>query len=406
MTVWDNLIDQDKVKRLLMKVAFSARDKKDESVLKNSSSVATGLAHAWLFTGPPGSGRSNAAKYFACALQCEDPQLDSQTGKVQYGCGKCKECMSVLKNIHPDVIQLTTEKLIISKKEVEELVSASAQSPINGKWRIIIIEDADRMTETTSNILLKSIEEPPPKTVWMLCAPTPNDVIVTIRSRCVNVNLQTPSVEAVTQYIVSKDNIDYDVAKKATICAGSHIGMARYLAKNPDARELRRKIISAPIGVRNTMDAIFVAEKIVALAERDAKTRCEEKNIREKNLFLQSMGLSQGDRIPRELGAQIRKLEADQVRRLNRSVKDNLDRVFVDLLSFYRDVLVTQFKSRVDVVNVDLAGDIEAIARETTFGQTLMRMQLISDSRRRLQLNVTPLLVVENLIVGLRPFGL
>ena len=182
--------------------------------------------------------------------------------------------------------------------------------------------------------------------------------------------------------------------------------MARYLAKNPDARELRRKIISAPIGVRNTMDAIFVAEKIVALAERDAKTRCEEKNIREKNLFLQSMGLSQGDRIPRELGAQIRKLEADQVRRLNRSVKDNLDRVFVDLLSFYRDVLVTQFKSRVDVVNVDLAGDIEAIARETTFGQTLMRMQLISDSRRRLQLNVTPLLVVENLIVGLRPFGL
>ena len=116
--------------------------------------------------------------------------------------------------------------------------------------------------------------------------------------------------------------------------------------------------------------------------------------------------MSQGDRIPRELGAQIRKLEADQVRRLNRSVKDNLDRVFVDLLSFYRDVLVTQFKSRVDVVNVDLAGDIEAIARETTFGQTLMRMQLISDSRRRLQLNVTPLLVVENLIVGLRPFGL
>src|SRR5690349_13888635 len=155
------------------------------------------MTHAWLFTGPPGSGRSNAALAFAAALQCE-----------QGGCGTCHSCHSVEIGAHPDVNVTRTEKLSIGVDEVRELVRFSALSPAGQRWQIMVVEDADRLTEPAVNALLKAIEEPSERTVWLLCAPTVEDVLPTIRSRSRLVVLATPSAEDVAAFLVRADGID------------------------------------------------------------------------------------------------------------------------------------------------------------------------------------------------------
>ncbi|WP_043435662.1 AAA family ATPase, partial [Arthrobacter sp. I3] len=161
MTVWDDLQGQDAVVAQLRQAAQNE-----------------GLTHAWLFTGPPGSGRSNAAKAFAAALNCDQEDVSLR------GCGECPACLTILGETHSDVSFVRTEKVTITIDEARELVSTAGNRPSSGRWRIIVVEDADRMAERTTNVLLKAIEEPTPRTVWMLCAPSPADVLVTIRSRC------------------------------------------------------------------------------------------------------------------------------------------------------------------------------------------------------------------------------
>ena len=126
------------------------------------------MSHAWLITGPPGSGRSNAARAFAAALQCER------------GARSCSACRTSLSGAHPDVTLIRTEQLSIGVDEVRELVRRAAMSPTLGSCQILVVEDADRVTERGADALLKSIEEPAPRTVWLLCAPTADDVVATI----------------------------------------------------------------------------------------------------------------------------------------------------------------------------------------------------------------------------------
>ena len=171
------------------------------------------MSHAWLFTGPPGSGRSNAARAFAAALQCEDG-----------GCGECTDCRSSLTGAHPDVTLVRTEQLSIGVDEVRELVRRAAMSPTLGRWQVIVVEDADRVTERGADALLKSIEEPAPRTVWILCAPTTDDVVATIRSRCRLLTLQTPSIEAVSRLLQTRDGADPALAAYAARVAQGHVG--------------------------------------------------------------------------------------------------------------------------------------------------------------------------------------
>ena len=122
--------------------------------------------HAWLFTGPPGSGRSNIAKAFAASLICPNQ-----------GCGICTDCQTALLGSHPDVEIFATEGVTIKVDEIRELVSRSTWGATIAPWRITIIEDSDRMTESAANALLKAIEEPASRSIWLLCAPTSDDVL-------------------------------------------------------------------------------------------------------------------------------------------------------------------------------------------------------------------------------------
>lgn len=379
MTVWDDLQGQAPVVEQLRQAAQS------ES-----------LTHAWLFTGPPGSGRSNAAKAFAAALNCDQEDVSLR------GCGECAACHTILGETHSDVTFVRTEKVTITIDEARELVSKAGDRPSSGRWRIIVVEDADRMAERTTNVLLKAIEEPTPRTIWMLCAPSPADVLVTIRSRCRAVSLRLPPASDVAALLVRRDGVDPALAERAARAAQSHIGIARRLARDAEARERRLETVRSPLTLKGVTAAVMMAEKLVKIATDEANSSNDERDAAEKVSLLASLGAPESGTLPPSMRSQVRQLEEDQKRRAKRSVTDSLDRTLTDLLSFYRDVLIIQLGNAVELVNVELRGELEEFASRSTPEATLERMDAINTARIRITTsNVAPLLAVESMATSL-----
>lgn len=376
MSVWNGVVGQEAA----------------VAVLRGAVADPAAMTHAWLITGPPGSGRSNAARAFAAALQCPSG-----------GCGTCAACTTALAGTHADVTVVATEKVTISIEEVRDLIGVAQRSPSQGRWRVIIVEDADRMTERTSNVLLKAIEEPPPRTVWLLCSTSPQDVQVTIRSRCRPLALRVPPVEAVARLLVDRDGVDPAVADVAARAAQSHIGMARRLARDPEARDRRRRTLELVSAIRGVGDAVLAAADLVEVAQAEAKAATEDRDAAEKAELLHTLGAEDSTRLPPTLRAQVRQLTEEQKRRATRAQRDVLDRALLDLLSLYRDVLVVQLGADVEPVNVEHADQVAALAAESTPEQTLRRMDVVAEARTRLAGNVAPLLAMEAMAVALRP---
>lgn len=391
MTVWDALVGQDAAVEVLKEAAQAAR-----TILEDSSAGVNvrSMTHAWLITGPPGSGRSNAALAFAAAMQCSGPVV---------GCGECAGCTTALARTHADVYSISTEATQLRIEEVRDLVGRAQVSPSQGRWRVMIIEDADRMAERTSNVLLKAIEEPPERTVWVLCAPTAEDMITTIRSRCRHLGLRIPSVQAVAELLVRRDGVELEVALEAARSAQSHIGLARALARSPETRQRRRAIITAPIMVRSVGEAVMAAHNLLETAKAQAEAQTEERNTREKAALLRQLGLEEGERITPALRSQITHLEDEQKRRAKRALNDGLDRALLDLLAIYRDVLMRQLGTDQELINEDLADTIDVLAYESTVEQTLARVDAIDLARQRINANVAPLLALEAMAISLRP---
>ncbi|WP_236683260.1 DNA polymerase III subunit delta' [Demequina sediminicola] len=350
------------------------------------------MTHAWLVTGPPGSGRSVAGRAFAAALQCPEG-----------GCGQCHACTTALAGTHADVTVLATEKVTIGIDEVRSLVATAHTSPTEGRWRVILVEDADRMTERTSNLLLKSIEEPPPRTVWILCAPSAEDVMVTIRSRSRHVNLSVPDPEAVAQLLVDRDGVEPDLARECAYAAQSHIGMARRLARDSDARARRSQVLALATEIRGVGDAVLAAADLVKVAEDDAAAATAERDIEERNSLLRTLGADDGGRLPPALRSQVKQLEEDQKRRATRHKRDVLDRAIVDLLSLYRDVVCLQVGATVPLVNESHRGHISDLAGRTTLADSMRCLDALALTRERLAGNVSPLLALEAMALALRP---
>jgi len=378
VSVWDDVVGQDTA----------------VATLRGAIADPSAMTHAWLLTGPPGSGRSNAARAFAAALQCE-----------QGGCGHCHACTTTLAGTHADLTVVATEKVTIAIDEVRSLITLASRTPSQGRWRVILVEDADRMAERTTNVLLKAIEEPPPRTVWLLCAPSPQDVMVTIRSRCRGVSLRIPPVEDVAALLESRDGIEPAVALASARAAQSHIGLARRLARDAGARQRRSSVLSIARKIRGVPDAVIAAGELVEVAQAEARSATEERDATEKAELLRSLGAEGGQTLPPSLRSQVKQLEDDQKRRATRRQRDVLDRSMVDLLSLYRDVLVVQLGAQVDLVNTELAETVQALAEESTPEQTVRRMDAIGVARTRLGGNVSPVLALEAMAIALRPQG-
>ena len=371
MSVWDELLGQPEAIEQLQKAVAQKQ---------------SGLHHAWLFTGPAGSGRSLLARAFAAALQCD-----------QDGCGKCQQCTLAMADAHPDINLLATEKVQISIDEVRQLVSRSSTSSSVGEYRIAIIEDADRMTERTSNVLLKALEEPEVNTIWMLCAPSVADLLPTIRSRTRNVVLRLPSIDEVAALLVQRDGVPQDLALTSARQAQNHVGMARRLATSQEARARRSETMREIAGITNLSKSMVAAEHLLSVAKRDAQALSEERDSKERANLLRAYGLSETDKLPPNLRAEFKALEENQKRRNTRALRDGIDRIFTDAESFFRDIMSLQLAAGVELTNPELEAELIARANSTTSLQTIEILDSVAQARMRLAANVRDLLVLEAL---------
>jgi DNA polymerase III subunit delta' len=373
--VWDSLLGQPEA---IEQLQVAVRDKNEK------------LAHSWLFTGPAGSGRSNLAYAFAAALQCESN-----------GCGECSQCRLALVGAHPDITVLATERVIISIEEVRDLVGRSQLSSSMGKYRVLIIEDADRMTERTSNVLLKALEEPPTNTVWVLCAPSVADMLPTIRSRVRNLNLRLPSVEEVAQLLVEREGVDHPLALRCAAEAQCHVGMARRLALSSEARARRAETLQIALGINSLSRAMIAAEKFLGVAKRDAEAVSEERDEAEAVALRAVLGVGEGERLAPAVRAQFKELEENQKRRRTRAMRDGIDRILTDLESVYRDLLAIQLGGSSELINAAIADELSERATISTPQQNLAVLDEISLARKRLAGNVRDLLLLEALATHL-----
>jgi DNA polymerase III subunit delta' len=383
-SVWDDLVGQQRAVDVLAKAARGAA-----ASLRGES--AEGMTHAWLFTGPPGSGRSNAARALAAALQCAD-----------VGCGRCGACHTALKGTHADVEVINTRNLSIGVKEARGLVSRAARLPAGGRWQVMIIEDADRLTDEAANALLKSIEEPTPRTVWLLCAPSLEDVLATIRSRCRHVSLRTPPTSAVADVLVRRDQVDPAMANFAARAAQGHIGRAKRLATDEEARLRRHAVLSLPLSLGNLSTAIEAAAALVEAATAEATEMAAPLDARETEDTRRALGVGQGSRPPPGAAAALKELATDQKRRATRSRRDAIDRALIDLASFYRDVLAVQAGADVELVNEEMREAVTGVAGGSTGEGTLRCIDAVLAARNAIDVNVAPLLAVEAMTVALR----
>ena len=395
MSVFDDLVGQAAVRAQLERAAIAARDLAERTT-DGEADRDSAMSQAWLITGPPGSGRSLAARAFAAALQCTGPAP---------GCGRCRACRTVMEGKHPDVEHVATEGVVITVDQTRDLVGRSFVSPGSGAWRVVIVEDADRMAERTTNVLPKAIEEPPPFTVWMLCTPSPEDVMTTIRSRCRGVALTVPPASDVAALLVRRDGVAPEEALRVARAAQSHVGRARALATDSAVRRERDLLIGEALAIRGTADAVLAAHRVHAQAVAAAKKATGDRFEREEAELKRTLGIGEGARIPPAARAQLRELAENQKRRTTRAQRDELDRAMIDLLSLYRDVLTVQLGAGVDLVNQDFDEGIRAVAAESDPGQSVRRMDAIAQARTRLGGNVAPLLVLEAMMVALRPQG-
>lgn len=343
------------------------------------------LAHAWLITGPAGSGRSTLASAFAAALIAEP--------------GDEAAMRQVLAGTHPDLMALRTEGVIISIKDARALVERSYFSPSIGRYRVMVMEDADRMVERTSNVLLKALEEPPERTVWILCAPSEADLLPTIRSRVRTVRLHEPEIADVARLIEARTGVDATTSEQAARLAQRHIGMAVRLATDPDARARRDETLRAVLAVRGVGTAVETAARIVQIATDDAKALTAERDDAEREALRRMLGIAPGAAVPPAVRGQLSALEDDQKRRATRSLRDGIDRVLTDLESMFRDTLMMQFGRADDLINRELADDIAALAGSWSPQRTLTVLDQISATRTNLEGNAAPALALESMLV-------
>ncbi|HET6625050.1 MAG TPA: DNA polymerase III subunit delta' [Nocardioidaceae bacterium] len=351
-----------------------------------------GMTHAWLFTGPPGSGRSNAAMAFAAALLCE-----------RGGCGECLTCRTALAGSHSDVSVTRSETSVLYIDDMRNLVRRSGLSPAGGRWQIMVIEDADRLGDRTGNTLLKAIEEPTPRTVWLLCAPTPDDVLPTIRSRCRNITLTTPTVAAVTAFLVQRNGVPEGIASFAARASQGHIGRARALALDEGARNRRREVVSIPTKLTSLGACMNAAANLVDISKDETAVITEESNGREVTELNAVYGEDRKARSSRAYKAAVKDLTYNLKQREKRRVLDVVDRCLMDLVSVYRDAIALQTGAPGALVNEEIRDKVVQLARTSTPEQNLRRIDAIFVAREQmLDFTVPPLLALEAMMVALR----
>ena len=380
MSVWDDLVGQKPVIETL-----------------RAAASGQGMTHAFLLTGPPGSGRSNTAIAFAAALQCENGPGPAA------GCGGCNACITTLAGSHPDVTRVSTESVQFRVKDAREMVRKSAMSPVSHRWQVIVVEDADRFNDSSGNAVLKAVEEPADRTVWVLCAPTVEDVLPTIRSRCRLVSLATPTAPEVADFLVRRQGVAESLASYAARASQGHIGRAKALATDEATRNRRREVVSLPARLTTIGACMQAATNLAEVAKEEAEAITTDLDQREKADLDRAFGYEDKGRRPREYASALREMTDDQKRRAKRRVLDVVDRSLMDLVSVYRDAIALASRAPGQLVNEEIRPDVEEVVRTSTPELNLRRIAWVFEAREQmLEFNVPVALALESMMVALK----
>lgn len=390
--VFSRLVGQQAVEQELVAAAAAARGDSAHS------GVATGtMTHAWLITGPPGSGRSVAALCFAAALQC--------TSDGPPGCGECRACTTTMAGTHADVRRIVPEGLSIAVKEMREIVQIASRRPGTGRWQVVVIEDADRLTEGAANALLKVVEEPPPSTVFLLCAPSvdPEDIAITLRSRCRHIALTTPSVDAIADVLITGDGLPPEDARWAASVCGGHVGRARRLATDPEARERRKRALGLARDAATPSRAYAAAEEMVAVAEAEAIALTADRNETETEELKTALGAGGTGKgtagTMRGAAGALKELEKRQKSRQTRASRDALDRALIDLATYFRDALLASSGATTVTANhPDMSEKVAALAAHAAPDRLLRCIEAVLECREALAVNVKPKFAVDAMV--------
>lgn len=367
------------------------------------------MTHSWLFTGPPGSGRSVAARAFATALVCEDPDIA--------GCRRCEACRSAAAGSHPDITWVRTDGVVIQVAEAREVIRTAAAMPTVASWRIVVFEDADRFNDSSANALLKSIEEPPPRTVFILCAPStdPEDIAVTLRSRCRHLYVPTPSRQEVEAVLLGDEALalSRDQASWAADVAGGHIGRARHLASQEEARSKRASALKLPGLIYEPGEAYRFTTDLVTSATEEAAASVADREDKELEDLRSALGMGAKGRgvAKSQVGAagQIKELEKEQKNRRTRMLRDSLDLALIDIAGLYRDAMMIAAGAVADddgPVGGFLHPDMQKVSRELArrnAPENLVRcIDAVSQCRETLTFNVKPEVALTAMVGRLR----
>ncbi|MFJ8625986.1 DNA polymerase III subunit delta' [Kitasatospora sp. NPDC093550] len=401
MAVWDDLVGQERVVEQLTAAARAAGATVEagRGAAPDQGGNASLMTHAWLFTGPPGAGQVTAARSFAAALQCTSPDL--ALGGTP-GCGFCDGCHTVLAGSHADVKYVRTDGLSIGVGDMRDLVLRASSYPTGGRWSVILVDAAHRLTEAAANALLKGVEEPSPRTVWLLCAPSVQDVLPTIRSRCRLLVLRTPAAEAVADQLVRRDGVDPETARLAALAGQGDIERSRRLAVDEQARSRRAEVLRIPLEVGDIGGCLAAAQRLVDTAKADAEALAETQDAKETDDLKAAYGASEGGKAPRGMAGAVKELEKRQKSRATRTRRETLGVALLDLLGFYRDVLAIQLGSTGALANEDQRPALNRVAQAGPAEGTLRRIEAVLACRQALDRNVDPLLAVEAMTVALR----
>jgi DNA polymerase III subunit delta' len=392
--VFSRLVGQHAVEAELVAAAQAARGDSAHNT------VATGtMTHAWLITGPPGSGRSIAALCFAAALQCTSDGVP--------GCGQCRACTTTMAGTHADVRRTIPEGLSIGVDEMRGIVQIASRRPGTGRWQIVLIEDADRLTEGAANALLKVVEEPPPSTVFLLCAPSvdPEDIAITLRSRCRHVALVTPPVEAIARVLIESDGLAEADARWAASVSGGHVGRARRLATDEEARQRRQRALALARDAATPSRAYAAAEELVATAEAEARALTEDRNEAETEMLRTALGAGGTGKgtagTLRGATGAIKDLEKRQKSRQTRASRDALDRALIDLATYFRDaLLVAAGAGDVEPNHPDMAEKVSSMAAHASPEKLLRCIEAVLQCREALAVDVKPKFAVDAMVAS------
>ncbi|PAT07015.1 DNA polymerase III subunit delta' [Corynebacterium hadale] len=395
-SVAERLADAPHVRDVILSAAASAR----EQLLIDAPADQYAMTHSWLFTGPPGSGRSQAAMAFAAALVCTDPH--------EVGCGRCAGCRDALADQHADVVHVVPKELIIKTEYIRDIVAQAARMPTVASHRVLIIENADRLHPAAADALLKTVEEPPERTVIIMLAPStdPEDFSQTLRSRCRHLYIPSPSESELVRILIDEEGASEHDARLAAATSLRHVGRARLLVRNPDIQQRRARAINLAELIFHGAQAFQAVGSLVKATEKEAVDAYAEEDAVERAKLEQALGMgAKGKGAAKALrgaASSIKELESRQKARGTRRKRDVFDLVLVDLAGVYRDALVVQSGADVPLTHPDFEPLAREVADRVPAAGLVACQDAIAQCRARLHQSVTPTVAFNGMIGHLR----